>query len=98
MAIWLRNFIWISHWVPRQGKNTVCKLHNSIYGLRQASHQWFSTFTASLLEFGFTQSRNDYSLFANRRGASFVALLVYVDDIIIAGPNNEMLQQIKSFI
>ncbi|CAM8987645.1 unnamed protein product [Rhodiola kirilowii] len=63
----------------------VCKLVKSIYGLKQASRQWFAKFSNSLVEFGFTSSMNDYSLFTLKRGHIFLILLVYVDDVIITG-------------
>ncbi|GJZ16433.1 putative RNA-directed DNA polymerase [Tanacetum coccineum] len=63
----------------------VCKLNKSLYGLMQAPRQWNAKLTAALLENNFVQSKNDYSLFTKSFGDVFIALLVYVDDIIITG-------------
>lgn len=78
------------------GARLVCKLHKSIYGLKQASRQWNAKFTEFMLQSGFTQSKADYTLFSKGSGKTFIALLVYVDDIIITGPSSIQLQAFKN--
>jgi hypothetical protein len=80
------------------GPNQVCKLLKSLYRLKQTSCQWYSKFLFSLIAFGFTQSKADYSLFTKVDNSSFTALLVYVDNIIISGNCSSSIESFKSFL
>ncbi|KAG7564272.1 Zinc finger CCHC-type [Arabidopsis suecica] len=76
--------------------NHVCRLHKSIYGLKQASRQWYKCLSKALLDDGFEQSPSDNTLFAKLRGTSFIAILVYVDDILIVSNDNDQVISVKA--
>jgi hypothetical protein len=82
----------------QQGENLVCLLHKSLYGLKQASRQWFAKFFTTIQAAGFVQSKADYSLFTCRKGKSFTALLIYVDDILITGNDVNAISTLKQFL
>lgn len=64
--------------------------------MKQASHQWNQKFTNVAPGQGFMQSQNDHSLFIKwSPNAIFIALIVYVDDIIITSDNNNAMLQLK---
>ena len=75
-----------------------CKLVKSLYGLKQASRQWNAKLSATILQLGFIQSQEDHSLFVHSNGSSFIALLVYVDDMIITGNDPNCVATLKSLL
>ncbi|PNX90529.1 putative copia-type protein, partial [Trifolium pratense] len=91
-------YMHIPQGLPRQGGNLVCRLNKSLYGLRQASRQWFNKFSSTILKLGFKQSSADHSLFTKGQGANFLVLLVYVDDILVAGPNCTLIKDVQDML
>lgn len=47
-----------------KGEHRICRLHKSLYGLKQTSRQWFAKLTTIVLEVGYTQSQFDHTLFS----------------------------------
>lgn len=68
----------------------ICKLHKAIYGLRQAPRAWYMELTNFLLGVGFKRSVattwTTLCLF-HIIPLPPLYLIVYVDDIIVTGPN-----------
>jgi hypothetical protein len=84
--------------VHHSNPNQVCKLLKSLYGLKQASRKWYEKLTGVLLAQGYHQSVSDHSLFTLKHDNMFTALLVYVDDIILAGNSLDEFQRIKQLL
>ncbi|KAE9592424.1 putative RNA-directed DNA polymerase [Lupinus albus] len=75
--------------------NLVCKLHKSLYGLKQASREWHTTLSAKLISLGYSHSQADQALFTKGTPTSFTAILVYVDDLVLIGNNLVELKHVK---
>ncbi|KAK6124486.1 hypothetical protein DH2020_041767 [Rehmannia glutinosa] len=76
----------------------VCHLKRSLYGLKQASRQWNTEFCQKLLAFGFVQSPHDCCLFVKSQSQSFLALLIYVDDVLITGSDMAEIASLKQYL
>ena len=72
----------------------VCRLHESLYGLKQALRAWYTRLSDFLLSIGFQASKVDTSLFILSDGTNIFYLLMYVDDILLTGSNSAMLHHL----
>jgi len=77
---------------------TVCKLNKSLYGLKQASRQWYAKLTEILYSRGYQHSSNDHSLFYKKTAGSNTFLRVYVDDILLTGNNEAEIISLKAHL
>jgi hypothetical protein len=76
----------------------VCKLHKSIYGLKQSSRAWHAKLSFAFEGLGFTRSIADFSLFIQLGYAHKLVVLIYVNDLIITGSNDDSITQLKKYL
>jgi len=79
-------------------ENMVCKLKKSIYGLKQASRQWYLKFNDTITSYGFVENTVDRCIYMKVSRSMFVILVLYVDYIVLATNNVAMLHDVKKFL
>lgn len=76
--------------------NKVCFLKKSLYGLKQASRQWFAKLVHGL---GMSnQIKNDHSLFSKHKDGFITFATFYVDDIILTCNDLYSIYHLKSHL
>ena len=74
----------------------VCRLRRSLYGLKQSPRAWFGRFSFMVQKFGMTRSTTDHSVFYHHTSSGHcMYLIVYVDDIVITGNDQDGIQRLK---
>ena len=84
--------------VSRDTKMMVCKLKKFIYGLKQASHQWYYKFHQVIISSGFEMNMVDDCIYHKFSGSKYIYLVLYVDDIFLATNDIGMLHETKRFL
>lgn len=59
---------------------------------------WFLKFSKALLQYGFIQCHSDNSLFTFTQASTFLAILVYVDDILVTSNTPPAITKVISFL
>ncbi|KAL5859349.1 hypothetical protein ACOSQ4_000645 [Xanthoceras sorbifolium] len=76
-------------------ENLVCRLKKSLYGLKQAPRQWYNKFDSFMSNSGFTRCQADHCCYIKRFDNSFIILLLYVDDMLVAGSDMQEIMNLK---
>lgn len=74
----------------------VLKLKKALYGLKQAPRAWNAKLDKELLALGFVRSKLDHAVYRRSKENSFLIVGVYVDDLIISGPDVDDIKMFKS--
>jgi hypothetical protein len=77
------------------GEHLVCKLHKSLYGLKQSPRAWNQKLDAFLKNIEFMKSEADPSVYVAQVGDVKFFIVVYVDDLILVCNDENKLLQIK---
>jgi len=73
----------------------VLKLRKALYGLRQAPRAWNAKLDKELMALGFVKSKLEHTVYRRSNKRSFLLVGVYVDDVIISGPDVSDIEQFK---
>ena len=76
----------------------VWRLRKSLYGLKQSGRMWNSLLHEQLLEMGFEQNAVDHCLYMKCIQGDKMFVLVWVDDLIVAGKNEDLLNDVKQML
>ncbi|CAL1361567.1 unnamed protein product [Linum trigynum] len=79
-----------------KNEDYVCRLRKSLYGLKQAPRQWYKKFESVMGEQGYMKTTSDHCVFMKKfPDGDFIILLLYVDDMLIAGQNVSKINDLK---
>ncbi len=78
-----------------EGERLVCKLHKSLYGLKQSPRAWNQKLYSFLKSIEFTRSDADFSVYVAQVEDVKFFIVVYIDDLILVCNNKNKFLQVK---
>jgi hypothetical protein len=79
-------------------ENLVCRLNKSLYSLKQAPRYWYKRFDSFIISLGYNRLSSNHCTYYKRfeENDVFIIILLYVDDILVIGPNKDRVQELKA--
>ena len=84
--------------VSKGQENKLCRLERSIYGLKQSSRAWYFRFHKAIISFGLSMISEDHCVYVKKTTEGIMFLTLYINDILLAGNNMEMIQTTKKWL
>ncbi|CDO76034.1 hypothetical protein BN946_scf184818.g2 [Trametes cinnabarina] len=85
---------------PPQGSSCpdghVWRLRKALYGLRQASREWYKKIRAEFESLGFVRSDADHSIFTKVEDGVLLIIALYVDDMLLVGNSRLAIDALKA--
>ena len=76
-------------------EDLVLKLKKSLYGLKQSGRMWNNLLHSFLVDLGFLRSEAENCVYVRCTEGAKIIIIVWVDDLIIAGSNLDAVEQVK---
>ncbi|CAH9104519.1 unnamed protein product, partial [Cuscuta europaea] len=73
----------------------VYKLHKALYGLKQAPRAWNRRIDQFLCKLGFIKCSVEHGVYSKASGGELILVCLYVDDLLIAGSNEDHIGEFK---
>jgi hypothetical protein len=81
--------------IKKEEEHLVCKLKNSIYGLKQSPRCWNKIFNEYMTSLSYEQCTANPCVLVRTEGTETKIIAVYVDDLIIIAKNPETMERTK---
>ena len=79
-------------------KELVCKLKQSLYGLKQSPRMWYQKFDTFIWGLDFTRRKADHCVYLKLIGDRVIYMVLYVDDMLLVGNDKEIIQDLKTHL
>ena len=68
-----------------------------MYNLKHAPRCWYKRFDSFIISLGYNKLSSNHCTYYKRSGDNdFIILLLYVDDMLVVGPNKDQIQELKT--
>jgi len=84
--------------ISKGQEDKIWRLKRCIYGLKQSSRAWYFRFHEAIISFGLSMVLEDHCMYVKKATEGIMFLTLYVDDILLARNNMEMIQTAKKWL
>jgi ATP-binding cassette subfamily B (MDR/TAP) protein 1 len=84
--------------VEKGKEKLVCMLNKSLYGLKQVPRCWYKRFDSFIISLGYNRLSSNHCIYYKKfeKDDDIIIMLLYVDDMLVIGPNKDRVQELKA--